>query len=227
MVRVVKKAEERRKEILEAAREHFQKKGYESTTMQGLMQALNIAKGTIYHYFESKEEILEAVVEDLIDADLRKKEDLMKSPEFQGLNGLEKFRSLVTSGTMAEENKELLEELHRPGNTVVHARQLGRYLTRLAPLFADVIQEGCEQGHFQTEHPLEAAEFLLAGVQFLTDVGFYPWTGAQIARRMDALPSLVEAQLGASKGSFDFLHKEQHPKDPVDAAARNNDDQQL
>ncbi len=64
MARIVKKAEERREEIIAAAREIFQLKGYESTTMHAVMKKLNIAKGTIYHYFASKEALLEAVVED-------------------------------------------------------------------------------------------------------------------------------------------------------------------
>lgn len=205
MARIVKKADERRKEIIDAARELFQTTDYESTTMQTLMKKLNIAKGTIYHYFASKEEILEAVVEDLVNEDLRKKSELLENPDFKRLDALEKLRTLVTSATLAEGNEEILEVLHRPGNAVVHTRQLGRYLVMLAPFYADVIQEGCEQGTFRTEHPLECAEFLLAGIQFITDVGFYPWSETQLGRRMEAIPSLVEAQLGAPKGSFDFL----------------------
>ncbi len=203
--RIVKKADERRQEIIEAARELFQSSDYESTTMQTLMRKLKIAKGTIYHYFRSKEELLEAVVEDLIDADLRKKKALLASPALQRLDALGKLRALTTANTMAEDNERVLEALHRPGNTVVHTRQLGRYLTLLAPLYAAVIQEGCEQGIFRTEHPLECAEFMLAGFQFITDVGFYPWSEAQLTRRVQAFPALLEALLAAPKGSFSFL----------------------
>jgi hypothetical protein len=106
---------------------------------------------------------------------------------------------------MAEEHEDILDALHQPGNVVVHARQLGRYLIQLAPIYAAVIQDGCDQGLFQTGHPLECAEFLLAGIQFLTDVGFYPWKNEEIARRMAAFPSLLEDLLSAPKGSFDFL----------------------
>ena len=59
MARIVKKPEERRQEIIEAARELFQAKDYEKTTMRDVMDKLGIAKGTIYHYFRSKEDLLE------------------------------------------------------------------------------------------------------------------------------------------------------------------------
>lgn len=205
MKRTVKKPDERRKEIIQAARELFQTKEYDKTTMQGVMDKLNIAKGTIYHYFSSKEELLEAVVEQLVDEELERKKQLMKSRRCRNMNALEKIRALVTTDTMSEENEQILENLHHPGNTLMHTRQLGRYLIKLAPVFAAVFQEGCDQGIFKTDHPLECAEFMLAGIQFLTDVGFYPWDEAQLARRMAAFPALVEAQLSAPKGSFSFL----------------------
>ncbi|WP_419659073.1 transcriptional regulator, TetR family [Desulfosarcina variabilis str. Montpellier] len=205
MARIVKKPDERRKEILQAARELFKTKEYEKVTMQELMDKLNIAKGTIYHYFSSKDDLLESVVEDLIDEELKRKKQLLKSRRCRNLNALEKFRVLVTSDTMAEKNEEILESLHHPGNTLIHTRQLGDYLIKLAPIFAAVIEEGCDQGVFKTEHPRECAEFMLAGFQFLTDVGFYPWSQSQLSRRIKAFPSLIEAQLGAPKGSFSFL----------------------
>jgi AcrR family transcriptional regulator len=205
MVRVVKKADERKKEIIKAARKLFSKRDYESTTMQAIIDELEIAKGTIYHHFGSKKELLEAVVEDLVDEHIRKKKRLLNSSEFRELSPLEKLRQFSTFDRLVEDNRKILEELHSPGNIILHARQTGRYLTMLAPFYARVIQEGCDQGLFRTDHPLECAELLLAGIQFITDAGFYPWTEEQLSRRMKAIPSLVEAQLGAPEGSFNFL----------------------
>lgn len=205
MARTVKKPDERRREIIKAARQLFHEKEYDKATMQELMKVLNIAKGTIYHYFSSKEDLLEAVVEDLIDEELKKKEALIEDCRRRNLDAVQSIRALATVDRMAEENEEILDALHQPGNIIVHARQLGRYLTRLAPIYAAVIEEGCNQGLFKTDHPLECAEFLLAGIQFLTDVGFYPWSDEEIARRMTAFPSLLEDLLSAPKGSFDFL----------------------
>jgi hypothetical protein len=87
----------------------------------------------------------------------------------------------------------------------MHTRQLGRYLTRLSPVFASIVEEGCDQGIFKTAYPLESMELILAGVQFLTDKGFYSWSEDELSRRIASLPSLVEAQLGAPQGSFSFL----------------------
>lgn len=205
MVRIVKKPDERRKEIIKAARKLFREKSYADVTMAGLMKSLNIAKGTIYHYFASKEELLEAVVEDLMAEALEKKQALLKSSRCKEMGALEKFTALILSGSMVEENEEILESLHQPGNALMHNRLLGSFIIKLAPIYAGVIEEGCAEGVFKTEHPRECAEYLLAGFQFLTDIGFYPWGQDHLARRVQAFPALIETQLGAPKGSFSFL----------------------
>lgn len=57
-----------RQKILEAALELFGTKGYESTTITDLVKKANISKGLIYHYFDSKREILEQLVQYLMDS---------------------------------------------------------------------------------------------------------------------------------------------------------------
>ncbi len=61
-MRIIKNPEERRNEILDAAETLFIAKGYTKTTIIDILQAVNIAKGTFYHYFQSKEEVMNAVV---------------------------------------------------------------------------------------------------------------------------------------------------------------------
>ena len=78
-------------------------------------------------------------------------------------------------------------------------------ISKLAPLYEKVISEGCKEGVFHVEYPLESAEILLAGIQFVTDSGCYPWDEQALERRRKAIPSLIENQLQAPKQSFNFL----------------------
>lgn len=205
MVRVVKKPEERRREIVSASRSLFLKKGYENTTMQDVMTILQIAKGTTYHYFKSKEELLEAVVEDMAAEYMTAVETALNN--CQG-NALDKMRVLFFAGRMPSEQKDAIKNLHISGNMGMHVRLLAVTLTRLAPLYASVISQGCEEGLFHTEHPLECAEILLAGIQFITDTGCYPWNEQDLKRRTKSIPAVIENQLHAPKNSFNFLVEE-------------------
>ncbi len=202
MVRIVKKPSERRSDIINAARDLYRAKDVRNTTMQDVMDSLGIAKGTIYHYFKSKDELFEAVIESIVDQNLEGMQALALKAKG---NALKKIQLLIESGNISSDERSLLEHLHRPGNEGMHTRILAKTVLKHAPLYATLIKQGCEEGIFKTDTPLEAAEFILSGVQFLTDYGIYPWEKEDLARRALAFPKLIEQQLRAPPGSFQFI----------------------
>jgi AcrR family transcriptional regulator len=52
--------DERRQEIIDAAFRCFARKGFHSTTMRDIYAEAGLSSGAVYHYFRSKEEIIEA-----------------------------------------------------------------------------------------------------------------------------------------------------------------------
>jgi AcrR family transcriptional regulator len=205
MVRIVKKPEERKSEIVATACQLFLSKGYDRTTMKDVMSHLGIAKGTIYHYFSSKEELLEAVIDSIAEAEMLRQKKLLEN--IQG-NALERLKQLIINGSnrdAADNHDDLLDHLHKTSNAGMHIRLLAKVVTLQAPLYAEQFRLGCSEGLFSTDQPLECAEFLLSGIQFLTDMGIYPWTQEQLERRWKAFPKIIENQLNAADGSFAFL----------------------
>lgn len=202
MARVVKAPEKRRAEIVEAARLLFLHKGYEATTMRDVMKALGIAKGTIYHYFTAKEELLDAVIEQMIESERQHLDQV-----FAGLAGgaLARFEQLITAISGESHDQSFLDSLHKPANAGMHIRLRAATVSMFAPYFAELCRLGSQEGVMQVDHPLEAAEFILAATTFLTDVGIYPWSGERLRQRILAMPDLIERQLAAPPGSFAFL----------------------
>jgi len=205
MVRVVKKPEERKSEIIATACQLFLSKGYDRTTMQDVMRDLGIAKGTIYHYFSSKEDLLEAVMDSIAEGEMLRLKKLVEN--IKG-NTLERLEQLIMNGSNHDADEgpdEMLDHLHKTSNAGMHIRLLAKVVTMQAPLYAEQFNLGCKEGIFTTDHPLECAEFLLSGIQFLTDMGIYPWSQEQLERRWKAFPKIIENQLNAPDGSFSFL----------------------
>ncbi len=201
-MRTVKKPDVRRQEIIDAAKELFLGQTYEKTTTGQVMEVLGIAKGTIYHYFSSKEQLLEAVVDDLAEGYSKQRESDLADAEG---DALARLAVLFSPDRRSEDHEATIQNLHKPGNVKLHTRLLAVLVLRLAPVVAELVVQGCEEGVFQTEHPLEVAELLLSGIQFLTDDGFYPWDDEDLGRRAQAIPSMVERLLGAEPGSVTFL----------------------
>ena len=62
-MRIVKAHDERKNEIIDTAQNLFMTKGYSTCSVAEIIDAIGIAKGTFYHYFKSKEEVLDAIVD--------------------------------------------------------------------------------------------------------------------------------------------------------------------
>ena len=199
--RTVKKPEERREEIISMAKKMFLDLEYEKTSLNDIVNALGVAKGTVYHYFKSKEELLDAVVNNMSDEFVQ---TIKKQMENTKMSALKKLGKLIKASNITDNSKETIKKLHRTGNMVLHVRLLALCIKKIAPTYAAVIQQGCKEGVFKTQYPLETAEFLLAGIQFVTDEGIYSWSQEEISRRSKAISSIMETQLGLKKGSINF-----------------------
>ena len=57
------RSEQKRSGIAQAAQELFFQKGYEQTSVQDILDALELSKGGFYHYFVSKEAVLQEICE--------------------------------------------------------------------------------------------------------------------------------------------------------------------
>ena len=57
----MKKGDLRRQAILDTAEALFFERGYEETSVQDILDAMELSKGGFYHHFESKMAVLEAV----------------------------------------------------------------------------------------------------------------------------------------------------------------------
>ena len=125
-------------------------------------------------------------------------------------NALEKIEGLIKIGNMASQNGEILSHVHLPGNEALHTHLLAVIILKQAPFYGKLIRQGCKEGVFQTEAPLECAEFILSGIQFLSDRGIYAWEQKDLSRRANAFPRLIEQQLKAPARSFEFMKKYIH-----------------
>jgi len=58
-----KKSEQRKQQILDCAKHLFAQKGYQAAQISDICEELKIARGTVYQYFENKENIFTTLIE--------------------------------------------------------------------------------------------------------------------------------------------------------------------
>lgn len=198
-MRVVKEAEVRRNEILDAAEELFGSKGFDGTSTNDILERVGIARGTLYYHFRSKEEILDAMIARMAD---RLIADAAKVAGDRSMPLLERLpRTVLTLNVDSSLGEEVMEQVHRPQNALLHQKMEDRLLRGVIPLIALLIEEGVGQGIFCTDYPREAAEMIMIYAYTAFD-GLAEQTAEQRKRRIDGFIYNVERILGAQEGAL-------------------------
>ncbi|MEC2946278.1 TetR/AcrR family transcriptional regulator [Bacillus cereus] len=203
-MRIVKEYEERRKEILETAERLFLTKGYTKTTVNDILKEIGIARGTFYHYFKSKEEVMDEIIMRIIKEDVTKAKRIVSNPDIPVLDKL--FKILMEQSPKSGDVKEkMIEQFHQPNNAEMHQKSLVQSIIHLSPVLTEVLEQGIEEGIFSTPYPQETIELLLSSAQVIFDDGLFQWKPEEMMRRAKAYIKMVEVSVGAKEGSFDYM----------------------
>lgn len=158
MARPVKKMPEQwKKEILDAAKELFLSKGYEETAITDIMERAGGAKGMFYRFFQSKEEVMHALGDQMF---------LENNPfeavrERSDLTGLQKIREVLAFDRADEKREEINTQaipILKDPRILAAAVEANRRV--LTPLWYELIEEGRCDGSIRTEYAKELSELL-------------------------------------------------------------------
>jgi len=138
----------RRDEILDVAERLIRTRGYDAMSIQNVQDDLGCSRGALYHYFGSKEAILEAVIERMTAAAMEILTPIAADP---GLSATEKLQTLFASaGSWKSARSDLLLPLIRtwyvPGNDVARVRAEAAAYEQFRPLMAVILRQGVAEG---------------------------------------------------------------------------------
>ena len=202
-MRIVKDATERKNEILDAAEELFAAKGYDATSTGDILERVGIARGTLYYHFQSKEEILDALIGRINQALIAR---ARRIAEDQSVPVVERIIRTIASMNLEEEKSsighEVLEQVHKPQNALMHQKMQQGILDGVVPVISSLVEEGNEQGIFHAEYPRETTEMLVlyASIAFDSRLGQTP---EQMKNRTSAIIRNTEKFLGVERGSLE------------------------
>jgi AcrR family transcriptional regulator len=207
----------RRDEILDVAEGLIRTRGYDGMSIQDVQDALGASRGAIYHYFRSKEAILEAVIERMTSAIVPVMEPIAADPTMRAVDKLGAV--FAAAGAWKAQRSDLLLALIRswlaPGNDLVRFRANTAGMAAMTPMLEAIIAQGAYEGDFQIESPADTASVLIALLTGSADAlrvlvlealdGHI--TLEQVERRMAAYDQAVERILGLTPGSFTFIDR--------------------
>ena len=116
-MRIVKEAEERREEILDAAEKLFAAKGFDNTSTGDILDAVGIARGTLYYHFKSKEDILDGVIQRVTERLMQDAGRIVRKRELPVLERL--IKAIMSLNVESKIGYEIMEQVHRPQNALI------------------------------------------------------------------------------------------------------------
>jgi len=188
-MRISKDPEERKQEIIEAAMVLFEEKGIQKTSMSDIAKKLDVAKGLIYYYFRSKDELIAFVIESfstVVDEEIRK---IMKNDALDFYGKLGAILNLFFSSI--REHPTLMNIT--PGNPGMF-EYIKTRLSEIAITHASaLIEEGKREGFIENKYPGYMLKILISGIADLYMEGV---TDPNIHR------VLIEEALGIPEGKI-------------------------
>lgn len=180
MARPVKKSPEQwRSEILNAAQNLFLSKGYEETAITDIMKMVGGAKGMFYRFFQSKEEVMQALGNRMFFEN--NPFDAVK--ERSDLNALQKIREvLALNQSDAERERINVQAISILKDPRILAAAVEANRKVLTPLWLELLEEGQQDGSIQTEYAKELSE-LLPLINFWLLPSIYPATAEEICHK--------------------------------------------
>ena len=156
--------------------------------MDAIAVAAEVAKGTLYYHYASKEGIVDALVE----REAAAVEARLASFETDlGLGFVEKFAASV--GALTDLIIASFSKLHKMKYIDISDKTLRAIVAHCASHFARILEQGNTAGLCRVEYPLEFAEILLASIQSL----LAPESGVEnFPRRIKALVRLSALAFG-------------------------------
>lgn len=168
----------------------FEKKGFSETSIQDIVEALGVTKGTFYYYFQSKEELLMDIHLGYIDDLLERQEKIMQ----EGLDSRGQLIRIVELliGDIEEHGpsgRVFFREMRHLGEA--NAEEVKDKRERFRLEIEALIRRGIQAGEFRREIRADMAAFAILGVTNWSYQWFNPGGGIPAGRLAEIFSDMI------------------------------------
>ncbi|MGN0476447.1 MAG: TetR/AcrR family transcriptional regulator [Ruminococcus sp.] len=192
--------------ILDALQELLESKEIHSISVSEIAQKAGIGKGSVYYYFSSKDEILEALVERNYEKPIETAKNLAKQ------TGVSPFTRMAMIFQACRNSSSAISVKNPPPTlsdakeqALLHQKYMHHLIQELKPELTKIIEQGIESGDIHFDHPSALAEIVLIVLSVKLDNTLVPSTPREIEETILGLISLLEKGTDNPKGSLNFL----------------------
>jgi AcrR family transcriptional regulator len=205
----------RREAFVDAGLRLMQAKGYEQMSIQDVLDAVEASRGAFYHYFDSKQELLEAMVGRIADQALAVVAPVVEDPTLTAIAKLQRFFGGIAQ--FKTDRKALMLEFIKvwisDDNAIVREKVRRTITSRVAAVLGRIVEQGIAEGVFEIDSPGETATvlmMLMSGFQDTATELFLARKARTISyeeaeRSLSSFVHAFERILGARRGSIQVI----------------------
>lgn len=196
--------QDKRKQIYDALEELMSDVPFKEISVDLIAQKANIGKGSIYYYFESKDEILESLIERSYRRAIREYLDNIRH-EQTALGRIKQLFKSVIKKDFDDSRKNLIITLHLNDDVVLHNKLKAFAVQELSPILTVLLEQGVQDGSIEMDYPKESAEIIVSVLTVFLDNTSSPQDIGSVKKKLKIFANVLETCLKTQKGSFDFL----------------------
>ncbi|MFD1416054.1 TetR/AcrR family transcriptional regulator [Oceanobacillus jeddahense] len=178
--------------ILSVAAKLFLEKGFEKTSMRDIAETAGISKGAIYHHFQSKDEIINAVTEKQAEINTTLMQNWLS--EMGSLTGKEKLTAILEKNLESQEAHNLDSVM---STRIKSAEFILAYMqdcvNKDAVFISEIIKEGIVDGSLTTDYPAESAETFLLLINVWCDPAVFQGNAEKLSMRLKFLQYMMKS----------------------------------
>ena len=151
-------SEIRRNQILDAATKVFVRQGFQHARMDDIVEESGLSKGTLYWYFKSKEDIINAILRRLFAGDLEHLEDLLQAEGTASERLIQLTNYRVIGMKRMSNLVPIIFEFYAVAVHQQWVKQfINEYFEHFRTLLEELIQQGIDNGEFRHVNARNAA----------------------------------------------------------------------
>ena len=191
--------------ILDAMHQLMHDVNIQTISVSDIAKEAGIGKGSIYYYFKSKEEILEAVIERSYSDAIEKSKKLLLEERLDALTKMEIIFRTCRDSSLELTRQETDNYLELQQSALIHQQYVRMMLKHLRPILSDIIRQGNLEGSMNCRSPEEISEIVLIILTIKMDNHITGDSQEQIQKTLDVFTYMLETSFQIERGRLDYL----------------------
>lgn len=198
----------KRDQILDAFRDLLENDNIEHISVSDIAKQAGIGKGSIYYYFSSKDEILNALIKRTYADALALAKELVHQTDLSIYSRLAKITNacVAATGEFLRRSEVVRNKMNASDrifdSAYIHQQFMKHSIVDFKEIYTEIIQQEIDKGTIQVNSAAEIAEIVLIVLTVKIDNTLSPSSDEKTAKTLQTLITLLERGTGNTDGAF-------------------------